>query len=122
MNVENEWSNSIDTSKVEGTMRRIEEVQFAMNRMKNGKASGPSAVVIELFKAGGFKCLESLTDIFNDLLFKDKLPEEWMLSSLVPIFKGKGDPLYPVSYREMKLLERAFNCTRSFWTGVCVGW
>ena len=24
--------------------------------------------------------------IFNDILFKNKLPEEWMLSSLVPIF------------------------------------
>ena len=32
-----------------------------------------------------------------------------MLSSLVPIFKGKGDPLNPNSYRGIKLLEHAFN-------------
>ena len=32
-----------------------------------------------------------------------------MLSSLVPIFKGKGDPLNPNSYRGIKLLERAFK-------------
>ena len=65
-----------------------------MNRMKIRKASGPSGVAIELFKAGGDKCfLKSLTNIFNDILFKDKLQEEWMLSSLVPTFKGKGDPL-----------------------------
>ena len=32
MNIENEWSDSIDASKVEG----------AMNQMNIGKASGPS--------------------------------------------------------------------------------
>ena len=67
MNVENEWSDSIDASKVEGAVRRteVEEVWCAMNRMKIGKASGPSGVAIDLFKAGGDKCLKSLTDILN---------------------------------------------------------
>ena len=32
-----------------------------------------------------------------------------MLSSLVPIFKGKGDPLNPNSYRGIKMLEHAFK-------------
>ena len=54
-----------------------------------------------------FEILKSLTNI-SDILFKDKLPEEWMLSSLVPIFKGNGDPLNSNSYREIKLLEHAF--------------
>ena len=62
-----------------------------MNLMKIRNRS--SRVAIELFKAGGDNCLKSLTNIFNDVLFKDKLPEEWVLSSLVPIFKGKGNPL-----------------------------
>ena len=60
-----------------------------MNHMKIRKTSGPSGVAIAFLKAGGNKCLKSLTNIFNDILFKDKLPDEWMLSSLVPIFKGK---------------------------------
>ena len=63
-----------------------------MNQMKIVKASGPS-VAIEMFKASWDKCLKSLTNIFNDIIFKYKLPEEWMLSSLVPIFKGRGIPL-----------------------------
>ena len=77
--------------------------------MKFRKASRPSGVPIELFKAGGDKCLKSLTNIVNDILFKDKLQEDWMLSSLVLIFKGKGDPLNPNSYRGIKLLEHAFK-------------
>ena len=109
MNVENEWSDSIDASKEEGAVRRfeVEELRCAMNRMKIGKASGPSGVALEMFKAGGDKCLKSLTNIFNDILFKDKLPEEWILSSLVPIFKEST--LNPNSYRGIKLLEHAFK-------------
>ena len=55
-------------------MRRIEgeEMSCAMNHMKIGKVSGPSGVAIELFEAGGDKCLKSFTNMFNDLLFKDK--------------------------------------------------
>ena len=111
VNVKNECSDSMDAIKVEGAVRRIEveEVRCAMNQMKIGKPSGPSVVAIEMFKAGGYKCLKSLTITFNDVLFKDKLPEEFMLSSLVPIFKGKGDPLNSNPYRGIKLLEHAFK-------------
>ena len=118
MNVENKWSESIDASKVESAVKRIQvkEVQCAMNQMKIGKASGPFGVAIELFKAGGDKCLKSLTNIFN-ILFKDKLPEEWMLSSLVPMFKWKGDPFNPKSYRGIKLLEQAFKLYKKILDG-----
>ena len=44
LKIENEWSDSIDASKVEGAVSRIEvgEVLCAMNRMRIRKASGPS--------------------------------------------------------------------------------
>ena len=59
MNVENEWRDSIDANKVEDAVRKIEveEVRWAMNRMKIEKASGPSGFALELFKAGWDKCL-----------------------------------------------------------------
>ena len=63
----------------------------AMDCMKIGKASGPSEVGIELFKAGRDKYLKSLANIFDDILFRDKLLEEWMLTLLVPIFKENRD-------------------------------
>ena len=102
IDVENKWRDSIDASKVDGAMRRIEveELWCAMDQMKIRKASEPSGVAIEVFKAGGDKCLKSLTNIFNDILFKDKLPEEWMLSSLVQIFKGKEIPFIQTLTRE----------------------
>ena len=80
MNVENEWSRSIDASKVEGAVRRteVEEVRCAINRMKIRKTSGLSGVAIELFKAGGDKCLKSLTNILNDILFKGGMDVEFV--------------------------------------------
>ena len=76
MNVEIEWSDSIDASKVKGAVRRIEveEVQCAMNHMKIGEVSGPSGVAKEFFKAVRDKCLKSLTNILTDILLKDRLP------------------------------------------------
>ena len=106
MNVENKWSDSTgEVRKIE-----VEEVQCAMTRLKIGKASGSSGVTIELFKAGGDKSLRSLTNILNVILFKGKLPEEWMLNLLVPIFKGKGDhPLNPNYHKGINLLEYSFK-------------
>ena len=74
MDSENECSDSTDASKVDSTARAIEvkEVPHAMNQMKIKKASGPSGVALELFKASGDKCFKSLTNIFN-ILFKDRL-------------------------------------------------
>ena len=45
-----------------------------------------------------------------------------MLSSLVPTFKGKGDPLNPNSYRGIESLEHSLNYMRRFWIGICVRW
>ena len=70
-----------------------------------------------MFKVGGDKCLKSLTNLFNHILLKDKLQEEWILSSLVPIFKGKGDPLNPNSYRGINLLKHAFKLYEKVFNG-----
>ena len=47
-------------------------MRCAMNQMKIGKVSWPSEVALEMFKASGDKYLKSLTNIFNNIWFKDK--------------------------------------------------
>ena len=82
------------TSKVTGTAHRINagEIWCAENNIKNGKASGRF----------GSSCF--LIAMLNDILFEGKLAEDWMLNSLLQIFKEKGHPVSPNSYRGMKLL------------------
>ena len=84
-------------------------MRCGMNFMKIRKAGGSSGADIELSKAGGDKCWKSLPNIFNDMLFKDKLSEEQILSSLLPTFEGKGNPLNSNSCRGIKLIEYAFK-------------
>ena len=43
-----------------------------MNYIKTKKAVCPPGIL----KAGGDKCWKSLTNTFNDILLKNKLPEE----------------------------------------------
>ena len=78
MNIENEWSDRIDTSKVEDAVRKIkvQEVWAEMNQMKIEKLDRPYGVALEMFNAHGDTCLKYLTNIFNDILFEDKLLEE----------------------------------------------
>ena len=68
-----------------------------------------SQIAVKKKKKKKNKCLKSLTNISNDILFKDKLPEECILSLLEPIFEGKGDPRNPNSYRRIKLLKHVFK-------------
>ena len=65
-------------------------------------------VVMETL-TGGAPCMKSLTDILKDILFEGKLQEEWMLSLLVPIVKGKGNPLYSELVYESKFVRAGFQ-------------
>jgi len=37
------------------------------------------------------------------------IPEDWNLSVVLPVYKGKGDPMECGSYRGIKLLEHAMK-------------
>jgi len=37
------------------------------------------------------------------------IPEDWKSSVVLPIYKGKGDPMECGSYREIKLLKNAMK-------------
>ena len=45
-----------------------------------------------------------------------------MLSSLVTVFKGKGNTLNPDFDRGIKLLEHAFKLYKKVWMGICIRW
>ena len=68
INVENKWRSTLPL-KVVGAAHKIdaEEVQCAMNDIKNGKISGSSGILLEMLKSGGEPSLNSLAAIFNDI-------------------------------------------------------
>ena len=48
-------------------------------------------------------------DLRNGIVKEGYIPEDWKSSVVLPIYKGKGDPMECGSYREIKLLKNAMK-------------
>ena len=84
--------------------------------MNVGKAVDPYRVSIEAWKALGELGVSWLTDFLNNVMAEGRMPGAWRSSTIVPIFKHKGDAKECSNYRgikltphTMKLYERLVN-------------
>ena len=50
-----------------------------------------------------------LTGLFNDILRSKKMPDKWRKSTLIPIFKGKGDVQVYANFRGIKLISHTLK-------------
>ena len=85
------------------------EVIHALRKMKNGKATGPDLIPVEVWKALGEEGIDILYDLMIKIFEQEKIPEEWRESILVPIFKGKGDVQDCSNYRGIKLMSHTLK-------------
>jgi len=92
-------------------VRRIleSEVREALRRMKGGKAMGPDGIPIEVWKCLGVVAIVWLTKLFNLIFRSNKMPDEWRRSTLVPIYKNKGDVQNCTNYRGIKLMSHTMK-------------
>ncbi|XP_061621461.1 uncharacterized protein LOC133474126 [Phyllopteryx taeniolatus] len=112
MNEENDREGRVEEASVvdqEVAMISKGEVRKALKRMKNGKAVGPDDIPVEVWKHLGEVAVEFLTSLFNRILVREKMPEEWRKSVLVPIFKNKGDVQSCGNYRGIKLMSHTMK-------------
>ena len=111
MNEENEWDGNVEADVVHGPMNRVteEEVRIAITAMKLGKAAGSSGVVTEHVVASERVGTEVLTEICNQLLAGECIPDDWKENVLVPLYKGKGDMRDYGAYRGVKLSEHGMK-------------
>jgi len=77
--------------------------------MKRHKAEGLSGLSAEMIQATEGIGTQWLLDLCNDIVKEGCIPEDWKSSVILPIYKGKGDPLECGSYRGIKLLEHAMK-------------
>ena len=77
---------------IEGLAEGItdEEVVEAMNKMKLGKAAGPSEVNMDMIIASGKFGVGAIKKLCQRVLDGKAMPKEWKTSVDVSIFKGKG--------------------------------
>ena len=70
--------------------------------MKKGKTAGPSGVNGDMFKALGMEGLKWMTSLINKIIYEERVPAEWKVSEIVPIFKQKGDSMECGSHRGVR--------------------
>ena len=109
MNEENGGDQNVQADLVEGPVERVsrEEVVKALGKMKPEKAAGPSEVSVEMIAASGEIRIDVMVELCQSVLDGRGMPDERVLSVVVPIFKGKGDAMNCGVYRGVKLLEHA---------------
>jgi len=84
-----------------------DEILKPVRMMKKGKEAGPTGIVLEMFMADEDYSVEWLTFLCNLIVSQGRIPDDWKSSILLPVFKGKGDPMKCGSYKAIKLLEHA---------------
>ena len=75
-----------------------------------GKAAGPTGVESEMMKASGGFGSRWMTDL---MVKEGCMPDDWRKSILVPVYKGKDDPLVCGSYIAIKLLDQPMKVIES---------
>ena len=73
------------------------------------KAISPDAISIEVWKCLGEFGVKWLMKLFNKIWQSNKMPEEWRKSTLVPLYKNKGDIQDCSNYRGIKLISHTMK-------------
>ena len=93
MNEENKWDHMVETNVIEGPIEKVarNEIVEAMQKMKSGKATGPSEVCVDTIVASSKIGVKMMMELCQHVLGGIGMPDEWITSVIVPIFKGMGD-------------------------------
>jgi len=71
-------------------------------------------LVTEIIQATGGIGIQWILDLCHGIVKEGSNPEDWKSSAVLPIYKGKGDPMECGSYRGIKLLEHAKSYRKDF--------
>ena len=90
------------------SVRRIEELEVkeVLRRMKGGKAMGTDGIPIQVWRCLGDIAIVWLSRLFNHIFRSNTMPDEWRRSTLVRIYKNKGDIQNCTNYHRIKLMPK----------------
>ena len=81
----------------------IDEVEALLLTLNTSKASGPDNISARMLKSTAVSIANSVTTLFNMSIKAGVIPNDWKVSSVVSIPKGKGGNL-PSNFRPISLL------------------
>jgi hypothetical protein len=106
--VEDEEEEDMDEGEEDNIAEiTAEEIKSALQRMKNGRATGEDGLPAEVFKAAGPEGVRLLKTVFN-IAFRDEVvPDDWLNAIIYPIWKKKGMRTDCNNHRGIALLSHA---------------
>ena len=81
-----------------------EEVNKAINRLKNEKAAGTDRIIGEVLKKGGEMLRLAVWNMCYEAWRLEQVPRDWMQGVIFPLYKD-GDNRDPLNYRGITLLS-----------------
>ena len=106
-----EWLNG-NIKADEYTVNQLLNVEFnekeisdVVKKLKNNKANGVDLVINEFIKCTFDKMCPIYVKLFNLILKRGYIPEDWVIGIIVPIYKNKGSAGDPSNYRGISLLS-----------------
>ena len=91
-----------------------EEILTVVKNLKNNKACGLDNINNEYIKSTIDVLLPVYVNLFNSILDSGEIPNDWLLSKIIPIFKNNGSPNDPANYRGITLL----SCLSKLFTSI----
>lgn len=86
----------------------LQEIEYALQKMKNGKSPGEDQITSEMLKMGGKVLREAVRILLNKCLMEGRIPESWNNAEIVLIHK-KGDNTNLENYRPISLLSHLYK-------------
>ena len=81
----------------------------AIDEMKNGKGASSTGIGAEMLKASGDIGMNLITKLINVIMREISVPDDWLKSVMVDIYKGKGDVLIQSNDRGLSLLDHGMK-------------
>ena len=79
------------------------EVETLLNSLDTNKATGSDEIPARLLKDTASVIAPSICKLFNKSLKQGKVPQDWKLANVVPVYK-EGDKEYTENYRPISVL------------------
>jgi len=89
-------------------MITIEEVNEVLKRAKNRESCGLDSLPMELWKFGRNELKVHLLELFNKIIDKNQMPQEWGTGMVINIHK-KGTKSKCKNYKGITLLPTAYK-------------
>ena len=89
-------------------------IDSCIKKLKNNKASGEDHIINEYIKSTSGLFLPIYEKIFNLIFETGFLPDIWLIGSIKPIYKNKGNPLDPKNFVQLPFLVVLANCLLLF--------